>query len=254
MALSAGLLSSRVSELARSHGADFVGIADLSIARSQISDQGGEWIATFPNCISVGMHLLSSIVDQLPRREEAAVRIAYRHHAFEVINPRLDLIAMRLAAHLENRGYGAYPVPASKRIDDVRQCGQFSHKLAAHLAGLGWIGKSCLLVTPRRGPRVRLATVLTDAPLEPTGDIADEGCGDCTECIDICPVKAFTGRPFQAGEPREARYDAGKCHRYHKSLEEKHGSGVCGLCVQVCPIGRARHDGTQDGGSSAWSE
>ncbi len=37
------------------------------------------------------------------------------------------------------------------------------------MAGLGRIGKSCLLITPEAGPRVHWATVLTDAPMQVTG-------------------------------------------------------------------------------------
>jgi len=48
-----------------------------------------------------------------------------------------------------------------------------------------------------------------------------EGCGDCVECVEVCPVKAFTGRPFREQEPREARYDAGKCERYFARMREE---------------------------------
>jgi epoxyqueuosine reductase QueG len=117
----------------------------------------------------------------------------------------------------------------------------FSHKMAAHLAGLGWIGKSCLLITPQVGPRVRWVSVLTDAPLEVTGEPMVEQCGSCQECVEICPVQAFTGRPFREEEPREMRYDAGKCDRYFRKMKEKNGDlAICGLCLYVCPHGRTR--------------
>lgn len=114
----------------------------------------------------------------------------------------------------------------------------FSHKLAAHLAGLGWIGKNCFLVTPDHGPRVRWVSVLTDAPLQPTGTPMDPRCGNCTVCIDICPEKAFTGRMFAATEPREARFDASACDRHFWELEQAHGVPVCGLYLYACPWGR----------------
>ena len=109
--------------------------------------------------------------------------------------------------------------------------------MAAHLAGLGWIGKSCLLVTPEAGPRVRWTTVLTDAPLK-AGTPMEMRCGDCHECVDICPVKAFTGRNFIESEPREARYDARRCEKYLKGLEASTGYGVCGMCLYICPHGK----------------
>ena len=140
---------------------------------------------------------------------------------------------------LQREGHQALPIPASKRVDNERICAAFSHKLAAHLAGLGWIGKSCLLVTPEEGPRVRWATVLTDAPLPVTGKPMDGRCGKCNRCVEICPVQAFTGAAFRASEPREKRYDAGKCDRYFAAMRDKDAQlAVCGLCLYVCPYGR----------------
>jgi epoxyqueuosine reductase QueG len=65
-------------------------------------------------------------------------------------------------------------------------------------------------------------------------------CGDCVECVEICPVKAFTGEPFREQDPREVRYDAGKCDRYFDALEERGRLPVCGMCLYVCPYGRER--------------
>jgi epoxyqueuosine reductase len=232
-------LGSELLDGARSLGADYCGIADLSPGREAILEQGGIETAEYPRALSIGIALLHSIVDQLPRRTERAVATGYRLHCYEVINQRLDLIASRLSSLLQSRGYKAFPVPASKRVDDNRICGVFSHKLAAHLAGLGWIGKNCLLITPEMGPRVRWATVLTDAPLGATGRSLDERCGDCRECIDHCPVRAFTGKAFRAGEPRAVRFDAGKCDRYFGQMREKDAeTAVCGLCLYSCPFGR----------------
>ena len=222
-------------------GADYFGIADLSPARDTILEQGGTEIAEYPRSISIGIALLHPIVDQLLRRQERAVAVSYRSHCYDIINSRLDEIISRIASVLQRGGHRAFPVPASKRVDDDRICAIFSHKLSAHLAGLGWIGKNCLLITPDMGPRVRWATVLTDAPLATSGRSMDERCGDCRECINICPVRAFTGQPFRAGEPRAARFDASKCDRYFCKMKEKDTeTAICGLCLYTCPYGRQR--------------
>ena len=217
---------------------DFFGIADLTPARAAILEQGGPEAARYPMAISMGVALMHTLVDQLPRRAERAVAISYRHHAYDVVNVRLDDMASRVASRVQRLGYAALPVPASKRVDDERICSFFSHKMAAHLAGLGWIGKSCLLVTPQAGPRVRWVTVLTDAPLQPTGSAMAERCGDCNACVDICPVEAFTGQPFYADEPRSARFDARKCDLYLQQLEKGGSPPVCGMCLYICPHGR----------------
>jgi len=231
----------RITKIAETWGADFYGVADLSSAHDAILAQGGPLIAAFPRAISFGIVLPHSIVDQLPDRADRAVAVSYRHHAYDVVNERLDLLVSRVGSMLQREGHRALPIPASKRVDDERICAAFSHKLAAHLAGLGWIGKSCLLVTPGEGPRVRWATVLTDAPLSITGEPMEEGCSSCNQCVEICPVHAFTGAAFRASEPREERYDAGKCDRYFGAMRAKDAAmAVCGLCLYVCPYGRQR--------------
>ena len=231
-------LDSRISEFAEGMGGDFFGVADLSLAHEAILTKGGSVVAEFPWAVSVGIALSHAIVDQLPQRFERAVAMNYRHHGYDLINQRLDHMASRLSGALQRQGHRALPIPASQTVDDERLCGVFSHKMAAHLAGLGWIGKSCLLVTPEVGPRVRWATVLTDAPLRVTGGPMAERCGACQQCVDICPPGAFTGRVFRAEEPREARFAAHLCAAYFDEIEESSEFAVCGLCLYVCPHGR----------------
>jgi epoxyqueuosine reductase QueG len=227
--------------MAREQGADYFGVADLSPARDFVEAQGGPVVAGFPRAVSIGMRLFDSLVEMVEPKTEFNIS-PYRQHIYNVVSPRLDDISLNLARVLRKSGYDALPVPQgfsgpNKSI--------LSYKLPAHLAGHGWIGKSCLLVTPEYGPRVRFSAVLTDAPIE-TGRPMDEQCGDCTICVDACPVHAFTGRSFRPDEPREARFDPGKCARFRGS-EKRRGEGAedpdkgkvfaCGLCVKVCPYG-----------------
>jgi epoxyqueuosine reductase QueG len=190
--------------------------------------------------ISVGIRLLDSIVDQLPNRENRTVAMSYRYHAYDVINQRLDHVTSRLASELQQLGYSTFPIASAKRVDDATIAGPVSHKLAARLAGLGWVGKSCLFITPQYGPRVRLATLLTEAPLVPTGQQMETQCGECQQCVAICPARAFTGRAFHPEEPREARFDASACETYINSLGDAPEQRVCGLCLYVCPHGRKK--------------
>lgn len=230
-------LDDRIEIFAKTNGADFYGVADLSTATETIAAQGGPDMAGYPRAISIGIRLPDPIVDQLPRRSERAVAVSYKKHCYDVINDRLDMVASRIGGVLQREGFRAYPVPASERVDDERICAIFSHKMAAHIAGLGWIGKSCLLVTPEAGPRARWTTILTDAPLK-AGKPMDVRCGTCRACVDACPQSAFTGRNFDEREPREARYDALKCQEYLRALERDTGYGTCGMCLYVCPHGR----------------
>ena len=232
-------MEKQILDSALAWGADYFGIADLRPARCAIIEQSGPEIAEFPRSISIGIALFHPIVNQLPRRSDRAVATGYKSHCYDIINARLDLIASRIASSLQRKGFQAFPIAASKRVDDARICGAFSHKLSASLAGLGWIGKNCLLITPDKGPRVRWATVLTDAPLAATGQPIQERCGDCQECVKICPVRGFTGKSFKPAESRAVRFDARKCDRYFSRMTEKDPeTAVCGLCLYVCPYGQ----------------
>jgi epoxyqueuosine reductase len=226
-----------LEKMAKRLGADLFGIADLTIAQDFVCKQGGEYLRKFPRAISIGVRLLDAVVNELYRHEDPAVIYTYTA-LYNSVNSHLDHVNLLLAERIQEKGYQAYAIPASQTVDSDKLIGVFSHKLAANLAGLGWIGKSCLLITPNYGPRVRFATILTDSPLK-AGSPIGEKCNDCRGCIDICPVKAFTGALFDSSEPREVRFDAHLCRSYRKKREEKLGEGYCGLCVYVCPHGRS---------------
>jgi epoxyqueuosine reductase len=66
----------------------------------------------------------------------------------------------------------------------------------------------------------------------------EQRCGDCQQCVQVCPVQAFTGRPFITSEPREARFDARKCDDYFVEMERMGGIAVCGMCLYICPYGK----------------
>jgi epoxyqueuosine reductase len=231
-------LKNGIFRISKLRGIDHLGFADLTPAHEFIRMQGGDSIADYPRCVSIGIALPDSIVDLLPHRNEKAVSVSYRHHAYDVINSRLDMVASEISSLIQAAGFRTFPIPAAKRIDDERICASFSHKLGAHLAGLGWIGKSCLLVTPAHGPRVRWTSVLTDAPVPVSARPEAGECGNCVECVNACPVGAFTGRQFFESEQRESRYDARKCESYFEEMEDKGRLPVCGMCLYVCPYGK----------------
>lgn len=226
--------------MAKKLGADLFGVADLTVAQDFVCKQGGEHLRKFPRAVSIGIRLPNAVVDELYRHEDPEVAHAYRT-LYNFVNSRLDNIASALAKRIQEKGYQAFPVPASQNIDREKFIGVFSHKLAANLAGLGWIGKSCLLITPNYGPRVRFATILTDMPLK-AGSMIIGKCGDCMACVNICPAKAFTGASFDPSEPREARFNANSHSDYSRKRREKLGEGICGLCVYICPHGRSNKE------------
>jgi epoxyqueuosine reductase QueG len=97
-----------------------------------------------------------------------------------------------------------------------------SHRVAAELSGVGWRGKNELIVNPLFSCAFRLASIITDLPLEGTEPLRD-GCGDCRACFDACTFLANKGRLENYRE---------QCRRYIVSLGLEHE--VCGKCIKAC--------------------
>ena len=232
-----------IAASARHLGADFFGVADLTpphVLAHVVSQSGEQGLAQYGRAVSIGIAQAGGIVDFLPKALQAddpVVAYLYESHIYNILVPRLDAIALHVASILQRQGHRVIPVPGRLSEGRLPHSGFLSHKLAAHLAGLGWIGKSCLLVTPQVGPRVMWATVLTTAPLQ-AGEPMEERCGACRECVDICPAEAFTGRTFVESEPREARMSAERCHAFRDERAKVLGRRTCSMCLYICPHGR----------------
>ena len=154
------------------------------------------------------------------------------------LNATLDAAAAQLAEYLQLAGYRASWVettPDDEEVEDWGDAGVFAHKTAATRAGLGWIGKMALLVSPVHGPKVRLATVFTDLDLPPGVPIDSGRCGRCRVCVDACPVGAGRDVTWEAGMARDLLVDEKACEGYMNQFPEL--GGVCGICVAVCPFG-----------------
>lgn len=229
-----------IREVARKAGADLAGVADLAPFRGNIPTVPGELLNGYKYALSAAVRLTDGILDAIEDRPT----LAYADH-YREMNKKLDAIASAVVEWIVKQKHRALAVPASAIINEERLLGAVSHKAVARMAGLGWQGKSLLLVTPEFGPRVRLVTVLTDMPLMPDGPIANR-CGSCRECTAACPVNAIrcvkTDSRFGS---REEAVDLEKCHAHVKKNAAMPGIGarICGVCVRACPWGRKKRAG-----------
>ncbi|MEE8355323.1 MAG: hypothetical protein V3S09_05805 [Candidatus Bathyarchaeia archaeon] len=108
-----------------------------------------------------------------------------------------------------------------------------SHRVAAEQSGIGWRGRNELIVNPNYSCAIRLASVITDMPLERTGPMLDR-CGECRACLDACT--------FLANKDKLENYRE-QCRRYIVSLELEHE--VCGKCIKACYRGSVHRDAFQ---------
>jgi epoxyqueuosine reductase QueG len=165
-------------------------------------------------------------------------------------NAALSSFVNRIAETLRSAGIAALavePTLPNGRIDDEYRDTlrtKLSHKMVGTRAGLGWIGKTALFVSERFGPRVRLASVLTDSPVDsPAAPVEESRCGSCSLCVTWCPAGAATGKPWTVHTDRDEFFDPFKCRETCLELSAARLNkriSICGVCVAVCPVkGRA---------------
>jgi epoxyqueuosine reductase len=213
-------------ELLLSSGAAQVGFADLSPVPE--AARGG-----FPYGILIAVALDPAVILQI----ESGPTPNY----FDDYN-RANGLLVDLGNHavqfLRGKGFRSHMVrPTTEEYDRITNSDSFQHKTTATRAGLGWIGKSALLVTREYGSAIRLGTVLTEAPVQIGKPIETSMCGACKDCIERCPAGAPSGREWCAGMEREEFFVAGRCRDRARALSGEIGLNktICGICIAVCP-------------------
>ncbi|MGC9028420.1 MAG: 4Fe-4S double cluster binding domain-containing protein [Desulfomonilaceae bacterium] len=218
-----------------SWGASAARVADVSLLKG-IETEPEDLLDPFPRAISIGVRLASGIIDAIEDKPTPL----YQQHYYKV-NALLDDLAVRISQFIEDRGGRSLPIPASHVLNKEKWTSYISHKAVAIAAGLGWQGKSLLLVHPVFGPRIRLATVLTDLDIEPDPPLKNQ-CGNCSECAKACPVGAIknvnTDRHYK--ERDEALYFK-RCVEHVTTNPERLPfieHPLCGVCIRACPRGK----------------
>lgn len=150
-----------------------------------------------------------------------------------VLKRRLQSLAERLVARISDEKKESAAIAYRVCVDSA----PLLERALAARAGLGFIGKNTLLITPGVGSYTVLGELLLEFDLQDVATPIEPRCGTCRLCIDVCP----TGAIIDA-----YRIDARRCISYltiensgpiPKPLRRAIGTWIfgCDLCQEICP-------------------
>lgn len=153
--------------------------------------------------------------------------VPYTGTAF-LLYQEIDRLGLSLVRFLHSIHAKAVPIPCDTPYlhwEPERKHGQgiLSMRHAAFLAGLGYIGKSTLLINKNLGNMVYIGAVLADQDLD-SDPILNDSCPEaCRICLESCPAKALDGekviqylcrpRSFYTNERGFTLYDCCDCRK-----------------------------------------
>ncbi len=190
-----GDLSGELRQMLLGEGASLIGYAKM----------GSVMCGDYPYGVSIAMALPRDIAAQI---ENGPTRDYYA--AYNRINDELTRLCGLCVDFLKERGYRASTMPPTIRAKN--DAAPIPHKTAATRSGLGWIGKSALLVTREYGPALRLGTVLTDAVLDAGTPVVESSCGQAVKGANWprdAPERIYTMPPPAGEQPGHRRPGSG---------------------------------------------
>lgn len=210
-------LNQEIESFILNAGADFVGFADIGAQ--------GLPLEGLNTALSLG------IVYKPPKTHLTASEL---HEYIASTKTKMASVLESTEQYLQKYGHKTWTPQISETTGDLASV--FSHKMAATISGLGWVGKNAVFISSRFGCGSRLATVFTNAQVEYGKPVTKSQCGACDKCVKACPCNAIKGGDWYAGVSRETLIDPWLCKKYRDSFKEKLGfSHPCCLCIKRCP-------------------
>lgn len=120
-----------------------------------------------------------------------------------------------------------------------------SDKHWAARAGLGWIGRHTLLVTPQWGSWVNLGEIVTTAECDAydSDNVSPctyhpSPCNGCNRCVEACPNNALvsSGPPMLDVRRCTAYYTTHRTRPLPPDIETRGYTCGCDICQQACPF------------------
>ncbi|MFX1394203.1 MAG: hypothetical protein ACFFAH_11565 [Promethearchaeota archaeon] len=173
----------------------------------------------FPNVIVLAIEMDKDKIKKAPSFETYTMII----NTYKKLNKITNILTKFLREH----NYSAQAGPALG--------GVANYVVLAQNAGLGWIGKLGLLITPEFGPRQRLSVIFTNIENLPVNKInphswIENVCRICRECIEACPGKAIFEKPIIGENGQYMHIDNSKCFPH---FYKDYG---CTVCIKRCKL------------------
>ena len=225
-------LYAKIEEAAGQAGSDLVGFANMTPLKDILV--GDATTFEFPYAVTFAVELPKAAVQASMNKPSEEMREAYK-----MCNKKLKATGDKVVEILTAAGYKARYIDPAQRVVPEKLLGPISQKAIATQAGMGWIGKNGLLITEKFGPRQRMGAVLTDMPVTRKVALINNQCGECTACIDTCPMKVLKGPEFEHHpESRDLVIDWAKCGDYEMRLigDGSKPEKACGRCIARCPF------------------
>lgn len=169
----------------------------------------------YPNTIVLTMEMGNDIIETPPGDEAKDLN--------DTAYIRLGILTTKLSDYLRENGYGteiAHPYGGLVNFSPLAQ-----------KAGLGYIGKNGLLITPELGPRVKISAIFVSIANLPVKDENEhswipEYCEKCGKCVKACPENALIEKETCCGGTEI-------------KLIQKNCIGCsqgCTYCIEGCPF------------------
>jgi epoxyqueuosine reductase len=111
----------------------------------------------------------------------------------------------------------------------------YDERLAAEIAGLGFKGKNQLVINSEYGSYLFLGMVFIDVVFQNEVILnIDNGCGDCSICIDACPTKALSEQGYEI-EKCISAFNQTKKSFSAEEIKVNYCLFGCDICQMVCP-------------------
>jgi len=221
-------LNNEIVSLLNQEGCNIIGFADLRCLSKEVRQNFDYGILI---ALPFSKEALQENKNNMPQKY-------YEEH--EPMTQRLYELADLTYKFLRSKGYKAFAKISPTVVQDEDYRTILPYKTVATLSGVGWIGKTAVLVTKEAGSAIRLTVVLTDAPLECGTPVTKSMCGpNCKICADVCPGKASLGGLWEAGIDRDNFFNAHACRTAARARAKTMldiDDTMCGLCIANCPF------------------